>query len=329
MTKENSLILKGIAILMMLFLHCFNVGIHPAIRYDDMMVFGYPLCDIIARCASPVDLYVLLSGYGLYYKYTKDKHIFVLKRLLKLYVLYWLTLIIFVPFLCYKDGNIGSFADILMNLIGYKTSYNATIWFLFPYSLFMVCSNRLFYWLNKYSRRMLAASLVVSVLGYGMSWVGIHNFVNFGYKYFAQFINSLGMLLPFILGAYINKENLIVKLRSKVEHKQPFLLLAFACVTILRCLTEFSFMVHLVYTICIVLFFCMVQVSLSVRKVLVLFGKLSTVVWFIHAYLLWYLLSDFFYGLKYPPFIFLGIIVASFICGGAINMVYHKVIEKI
>ena len=329
MTKENSILLKGVAILMMLFLHCFNVGIHPAIRYDDIVLFGYPLCDIIARCASPVDLYVLLSGYGLYYKYTNDKHIFVINRLLKLYALYWLTLIVFVPLLYLKNGNIGSLADIVMNLIGYKASYNATIWFLFPYGLLMSCSNSLFYLLNKYPRRMLMASLIISVFGYGLSWLGIHNFVNFGYKYLAQFINSLGMLLPFILGAYINKENLIGNVRQKVEDKQNLLLLAFATATILRCVTEFSFMVHLVYTICIVFFFCVARIPSNVRKILVLFGKLSTVVWFIHAYFLWYLLSDFFYGLKYPPFIFLAIIVCSFVCGGAINIVYQKVIKKI
>lgn len=330
MTKENSLLLKGIAILMMLFLHCFNVGINKAICYEDIVISGYPLCDIIARCTSPVDLYIILSGYGLYYKYTKDKHIFVLRRLLKLYALYWLTLLIFVPMLIvHKDCDVTSFSDALLNVIGYKTSFNATVWFLFPYCLIMACSNRIFKYLNQYPRKVLLASFVVSVVGYGISWAGIHKFVVFGYEYFAQMINSLGLLFPFVLGAFMNKEKLIEKFKFCFEDKQCFVVLSFACLTFLRCLTEFSFLVHLAYTCCIILFFCVVRIPMNVRKIFIFLGKLSTVVWFIHAYLLWYLWSGLFYGLKYPPFIFLAIIAVSFICGGAINVIYKKIIEKI
>lgn len=330
MTKENSLLLKGIAILMMLFLHCFNVGINKAICYEDIQLSGYPLCDIIARCASPVDLYIILSGYGLYYKYSKDKHIFVLKRLQKLYVLFWLTLLIFVPFLIlHKDCGIASFQDAILNVIGYKTTFNVTVWFLFPYCLIMVCSNYIFKLLNIYPRKVLLASLAVSVVGYAISWVGIHKFINFGYEYIAQMINSLGMLFPFVLGAYMNKEKLIDKFKLRFVDKQNFVILSFACLTFLRCLTEFSFLVHLAYTCCIILFFCVVRIPMNVRKIFMFFGKLSTVVWFIHAYFLWYLCGDFFYGLKYPPLIFLAIIVVSFISGGAINVIYQKILEKI
>ena len=133
------------------------------------------------------------------------------------------------------------------------------------------------------------------------------------------------MLFPFVLGAFMNKEKLIEKFKLCFEDKQCFVVLSFACLTFLRCLTEFSFLVHLAYTCCIILFFCVVRIPMNVRKIFIFFGKLSTVVWFIHAYLLWYLWSGVFYGLKYPPFIFLAIIAVSFICGGAINVIYKKI----
>ena len=67
MTRTDSIQLKGIAILMMLFLHLFNTPERVAlcdtyIRFPD----GQPLVYVLSRVAAwCVPVYIFLSGYGL------------------------------------------------------------------------------------------------------------------------------------------------------------------------------------------------------------------------------------------------------------------------
>lgn len=66
-TYEESLRLKGIAILMMIWLHCFNSWINPDYVYEAFIyISNYPLAYRISYIAgSVVPLYCFLSGYGL------------------------------------------------------------------------------------------------------------------------------------------------------------------------------------------------------------------------------------------------------------------------
>ena len=67
MTKEQTTYIKGIAILMMLFLHLFNHW-NPG-EYSAWLYIGeLPLVNIIARACSPVGIFLMLSGYGLHYE---------------------------------------------------------------------------------------------------------------------------------------------------------------------------------------------------------------------------------------------------------------------
>lgn len=95
MTKQESTQAKGLAILLMLFLHLFNL--------DDSFVSlvnvgSIPLVRIMARACNPVAFYLILGGMGLYIVWEKG-HGTVLdnaKRILRLYSHYWVILILFV-----------------------------------------------------------------------------------------------------------------------------------------------------------------------------------------------------------------------------------------
>ena len=59
--------LKGVAIFMMLFLHLFNSpnlldSCHPLFFIGDV-----PIVSILTRVCKPVEFFLMLSGYGLYY----------------------------------------------------------------------------------------------------------------------------------------------------------------------------------------------------------------------------------------------------------------------
>lgn len=99
-SKDESNVVKGVAILFMLYFHLFNRVTDGVVDY---WVAGQPLTKFLSPAAYPVPFFLLVSGYGLYYTYKKGKLTLAsnLKRALKLYIHYWLVMLIFV--------SIGSF----------------------------------------------------------------------------------------------------------------------------------------------------------------------------------------------------------------------------
>lgn len=71
MTKEQTNILKGIAILMMLFLHLFNGSNLTDVCEPLLFIGSTPLVHIISKACNPVGIFLMLSGYGLSYTYFK------------------------------------------------------------------------------------------------------------------------------------------------------------------------------------------------------------------------------------------------------------------
>lgn len=71
-SKEKSVILKGIAIMMMVFLHLFNTDSQAELYTSLFSINGHPLTQCFARACNPVGMYLFLSGYGLYSSF---KHI--------------------------------------------------------------------------------------------------------------------------------------------------------------------------------------------------------------------------------------------------------------
>lgn len=89
MTRDESKVMQGVAILMMIFYHIFNP--HDIQEYFGTIVQG------LAAANNPVPLYTLLSGYGFYKVYErkqKDKHH--VSRCLRLYTVYWITMTVFL-----------------------------------------------------------------------------------------------------------------------------------------------------------------------------------------------------------------------------------------
>lgn len=65
MSKQESLMMKGVAILLMVFLHLFKIN-YADLYCSLFNIGGTPLPAFIARMANPVPFFLILSGYGLY-----------------------------------------------------------------------------------------------------------------------------------------------------------------------------------------------------------------------------------------------------------------------
>ena len=66
MSKEESLIMKGVAILFMLYLHLFNQLPNVELCQNYLFVGDLPLAYVLSRATNPVAFFLIFSGYGLY-----------------------------------------------------------------------------------------------------------------------------------------------------------------------------------------------------------------------------------------------------------------------
>lgn len=132
-TIQKSNQLKALAILMMLCLHLFNRD-HKGLFEPIVFVGTQPLSYYISLFSDAcVPIFCFVSGYGLYFKFQKDQGGYNkgnIKRIKKLYVNYWIILLLFavgLGFLLNKDGYPGNFTRFVLNTTALDTSYNGEI----------------------------------------------------------------------------------------------------------------------------------------------------------------------------------------------------------
>lgn len=102
MTKQETLIMKGVAILLMVWVHqCWE---YPTLEHH-IFIGNKPLLSFMGGAANPVDFFLLLSGYGMHFIYKKgirDEHR--LSRLINMYK-HWIVCILI--FLCIYQISSG------------------------------------------------------------------------------------------------------------------------------------------------------------------------------------------------------------------------------
>ena len=144
-SKDDTLAVKGVAILFMIFAHLFNNLDLCNLCTPQLYICDEPLCHILIFGMNPVDFFIVLSGYGLFITFTKGGGQNG-QRVLKLYIHYWLVLCVFVTigYLMGKEGYPGNLITFVENMAGWRNTYNHETWFLLPYSLLALSATCLF-----------------------------------------------------------------------------------------------------------------------------------------------------------------------------------------
>lgn len=62
MTRQQSQMMKGVAILLMIFLHLFNQEGNVALCHNLLFIDGIPLVSILSRAANPVAFFLILGA---------------------------------------------------------------------------------------------------------------------------------------------------------------------------------------------------------------------------------------------------------------------------
>lgn len=331
MTKEESKILQGLAILLMLFLHLFNRNDNVALCYCLIYIGNEPIVHILTKACNPVAFFLLLSGYGLSYTYThhglslKSQ----IKRLFKLYILYWICLLVFVTIghFILPNKYPGSFSELLLNLTSYSYSYNEELWFLLPYVLVCITSPFLIKFFNKIG---ISKSFLLTWVGYLLMCYIIKKYGESG-----LFTNMLmyrpvlyiQFIFPFCLGhilQYFVETN--HNLQIDIKYKQPIMITLLLVLIIAICSTWNTGWYPL-YALFFILLFLNIKRYRFIDKTLYSLGKVCAAIWFIHTYFCYYLFKDYIYGLKYPILIFLVLVAVTYSCSVILCNLQNKIIK--
>lgn len=318
--KSKTTELKGIAIFMMLFLHLFNQSQHVDLcTTAGITVGGEPLVLFLSRGMYPVvSMYLFLSGYGLYYNYRNQNRGGNFRRIIRLYIVYWTSILLFGGLGCLLRPDIypGTLADIVGNLTGWKTNYNFEAWFLFPYVLLALSSRWVFRILDRYGIGVSAAlsGLAFLASGYLISQYHADFFHRPENRWIYHITLYANTLFAFLLGGIFCKlsdrdfqERIFFRFVTSGYFVWPLILLLF----IIECVIK-KLAFSPVFVVLFVPLFVHAPLGRGLEKFLSLLGKYSTGMWLVHSYFCYYLFHEFIYGFRYPIVILVVLLLLSF-----------------
>ncbi|MGV4415215.1 acyltransferase family protein [Chryseobacterium sp. T1] len=331
--KSNQL--KSIAILMMLFLHLFNQDYHN--KFSPLLfIFDKPLTYYISLfCDACVPIFAFVSGYGLYYKYLQNRSIYSkenVKRLKKLYINYWVVLILFAVILGWiigKDGYPESISKFLLNLTGFYNSYNGAWWFFTIYVLFVLTSTFWFRLLKKVNPYFyVLVLLVIYVISFYFRIYDNHIFKNEILHWLhTQLALYFCTLLQFMLGAFFLEFNWNEKLSSttqQLKFKNVFGVLAIILLIVLHGIIP-NFIIAPFTGLCFIFIFLQFSLPSYLDKLLDFFAPHSTNIWLIHMFFYMIYFPVFIYSFNYPTLIFSVLLLMCLGSSYIVNFIINKI----
>ena len=228
LTKKQVSITKGVAILFMLLLHLFCTKDYQGLFTPLIIIKGVPLVYYLALFGDCcVAIYCFCSGYGLMCtcknnpdEYNKRNA----KRILKLYINFWIIILLFVVLLGYLTGNSatypGNIKTFLLNVTAISVSYNGAWWFLTTYIILVVLSKFINKVVQKYNNILI--TLIVFVIYFICYVQRINVVITFENSVLNWAITQAALLgtslFPFVVGAIFADKKIYSFIYNKVNN---------------------------------------------------------------------------------------------------------------
>lgn len=323
LSKQDSLILKGIALLMLLCHHLFYPTQMELFDDYSIPILNQGVVLTIGMCSKIcVAIFVFLSGYGLtvsaqekeqtnYFDYFK-------RRVLKLFPTYWLIWILFVPITVFATGrslesvygdNIVSklILDILglLNFTG-EYGYNPTWWFMSC----IIGLYLLFPFLYKLAKKSLLALFVISYVLY----LGVIPCISCVTSYILPF--SIAIIASLTREQKVQNEKKIYKSILCV-----IMTLLIGRLLLLRVKTGNT--IEFDWAICtiMIMLYCLTRFPKWLNNILMVIGKHSMNIFLFHTFLFEFWFRKTIYITSNPTIIFLELLI--------ISLLFSVVLEKI
>jgi peptidoglycan/LPS O-acetylase OafA/YrhL len=318
-SKQNTLIIKGGGILLMLIHHLFYSK-ETLPLYDDITIHGIGILNQLGiYCKLCVAIFVFVSGYGLAVSTSSDVKpmAFYKKRFMKLYMNYWFVWLLFVPVSVFLFGRtfanaygdhvvVKSVLDFfgLLKMFGYD-SYNPTWWFynciILLYLLFPLLREWL--WRSPY--------LVLSIA------------ITIGLFFPIPGVNVIsGYILTFVTGMLLSR----MPLRWIENVKWWHVLIALVFLSVWRftktCPKQIA---DAMLCFGIAAFLYKVALWSWLVKLLEELGKHSMNMFLTHTFIFSFWFRDYIYITRNPLIIFLSLVVCSYLLSVAIEYLKMRV----
>lgn len=309
MNKQESLVLKGVAILFMLFLHLFSIESITVEKCHNLIWIGdHPLAFVLSRATSPVSLYLLLSGYGLYVSKHNDLRTRIV-RVLKLLIYCWFvtTLFVFIGHFMVPDKYPGSIQKIFDNYSTLWPTYNLSYWFLCPYLILMFCSPYLFSLFNKFRCRYVVASTIIinTLTSYYISRIGYGDWIQ--YRVLYNLFLSVHIMMSFSIGYALARTGILRRFRLSSAKS----IICMVCLIAFRCCFDTG-VFHFIYTVLFVFLFLHISRPTWLDKLLMDLGKENLGMWMVHLWFSKILFQDIIYAPKVPFLIYILLVVVTY-----------------
>ena len=337
-TKDDSKVLKGVAILGMLMLHLFcrteNLPYTPLFWGGDTpLIYYFGLFGDIC-----VSIYCFISGYA---HYMQSSDPLVVKRrwnhLLRFMIIYWVIVILFsvIGFLTHNKSVPGNIAEFILNFITIKNSYDGAWWYANTYIILVALQPLSYRFVKKFPAVLaIVAAFIFYNIGYGIRFWG---WGESEYTVVSWMISHLGLFgtsfFPYVIGMLFCKKQLIRKFRELSMKLSNALLCAIALVT----LVGMKFMhgifrslyvavITATVTICLV---CICPLPKWTRSTLKYIGSHSTNIWLTHMFFYMSFFNGFAFRAKYPILVLLLLLVASLATSYVVNFISKPILKLV
>lgn len=324
LSYQDSMQLRGVAILMMIFLHCFNY--HAQSDYADWVINGNTLAWWLTRIAGLcVSFYCILSGYGLYKKYPYGYR-YCFDKAWKLSKRYWFFLAVFVGVgaLVFNAYDL-EISSLLSNFLGYNTTYNPTLWFLLPYLLVLVASPLL---LRLFTTHKTWKSIAIVTLAYCFAFYFLKlkaSGVMAINDLLCVVLESFNLLFSFLCGALFAKYGIPrLSFFQKRTANNVILSVVLIALSLVRCAIDNAVATPPMCVLFVTLM-ANIHVTSNIKKLLEALGRHSLNMWFIHAYFTYRYLDFTVYWLKIPLLIFIAVVAYSYV----LSLLFDKVLKRL
>ena len=336
LTKNQIKITKGIAILFMLFLHLFCTKAYDGLYTPLLFIEDIPLVYYFALFGDCcVAIYCFCSGYGLLISYKNNKEKYNnnnIIRIFKLYINYWIILLIFVvilgPIMGQASNYQGSFKKFILTFTAIDPAYNGDWWFFTTYIILVSpFINKI---VIKYNNILiLGLSFIFYVAAYIQRIKGVividNEVLNWIIRQIALFGTSQ---LPFIIGAVFAHKKIYSKLNSmssKIKYKNTLGILIITLMIIAHGIVQTLF-VAVFIGIVFICVFNLIDKPKWLNNLLSYLGNHSTNMWLTHMFFYMIYFKKLVYGARYSFLIFPWLVILCIVSSYIINLIYKPII---
>lgn len=348
-TKDQSKMLQGLAILMMLYHHLFSTPEALGIEYRSLLQFGSLNIELhmawfFKIC---VAIYAFVSGYGLcrgirhtdnpdegFFANLIKKYIFVLKKLLNFMIQYWLVFIIFVPIGFVFFGKPFDFKEFVLNFLGISSDYNGAWWYVFQYIkmlLLLPILDSLFSWGK--NKRVNISRIVFFIVILGLI-IALRVSSPVTFAIVLDFFQP-AFLLCFVIGYLFSRFKIYEFFYKLIPTKILYFLgiLGFLAVIVVRVKMakdassaglDFVFVPIFAYGFCVIM-----TLLPRVSGIFRYLGFLSTFMWLTHVFYYDHYAKSLVMFSRFSTGIYITLLLLSVLTGIVLKLIYQKGIQRV